>query len=328
MVLLLLGCVLAMTTGAMHINALDTVLAIGYKFLGQPIEALNTIQQSVVFELRLPRVVLAMAVGATLSVCGATLQALFRNPLADPGIIGVSSGAAVGAISAIVLLPGIFSGYGVPVFAFLGGLSTTLIVYRLARSDTGGTSVVVLLLAGVAVSAFAGAIIGYLSYFADDESLRTLSLWQMGSLAKGGSEGVWLGLGLAIVLVWFLTFKAPLLNAFLLGEPEARHLGFNVEREKLGLIVVCALAVGVAVAFTGIIGFVGLVVPHFVRMLVGPNHQFVVPLSGLGGAVLLVLSDVLARLLVRPAELPVGLISALCGAPLFLVLLLQVKRRL
>ncbi|HBX60612.1 MAG TPA: iron ABC transporter permease, partial [Methylophaga sp.] len=266
--------------------------------------------------------------GALLALCGAVTQGLFRNPLADPGIIGVSSGAGLGAAIAIVLLPASLSYLTTPVAAFLGGLITTLLVYRLAQSQNGGTSVLILLLAGVAIAAFSGAIIGFMTYIANDMALRELTLWGMGTLNGANSTSIWLSAMTCLCLLVFYQIQAPALNAFLLGEAEARHLGIHVEKLKLQLIVVTAIGVGIAVSATGIIGFISLVVPHLVRMTMGPDHRLLLPLSALTGAVLLLMADIGARVLLAPAELPVGLVTALIGAPFFAFLLIQQRKRL
>ncbi|MEZ9593183.1 FecCD family ABC transporter permease [Shewanella sp. 10N.261.52.F9] len=283
-------------------------------------------EQLVIDNVRLPRTLLALAVGAVLAQCGAVMQGLFRNPLADPGIIGVSSGAALGAAICIVLFPQ-GGEYMVALSAFITGLATTLIVYRLASSPSG-TSVVLLLLAGVAIAALAGAGIGLLTYMADDMALRDLTLWQLGSIAGAQWHYVILSLIALALVSWQFNRSAKALNALLLGEAEARHLGLDVDKLKLRLIVLCAIGVGISVAATGIIGFIGLVVPHLVRMMVGPDHKQLLPLSAMLGAALLALADIGARSLVAPSELPVGLVTALLGAPFFIVLLLKQRHRL
>jgi iron complex transport system permease protein len=323
--LLLLCTALSLATGAVSVPVGDALWSAFNSLSSADDSRLAPFQQVVVMELRLPRLLLAIAVGAILAQCGAVMQGLFRNPLADPGIIGVSSGAALGAIIAIVLLPKAMGEWAIPVSAFVGGLATTLLVYQLAHSKNG-TSVLVLLLAGVAVSAFAGAAIGSLSYFASDSSLRELSVWQMGSLASASNQNLWLAFITLAVLSLFFYRRAVALDALLLGEAEARHLGVQVEKLKLQMIVLTAIGVGVAVACSGIIGFVGLVVPHLVRLATGPSHQSLLPLSALLGALLLAGSDLAARTLVQPAELPVGLVTALLGAPFFLILLLQQRK--
>ncbi|MGB0662374.1 MAG: FecCD family ABC transporter permease [Pontibacterium sp.] len=323
---LVFSMLLSTVVGPMSLPMFDSLLAVIDGVLGSELSALSQFQQVVVTELRLPRVLLAIAVGGILAQCGAVIQGLFRNPLADPGIIGVSSGAAVGAIVAIVVFPAAWGLWTLPVSAFVGGLATTFLVYRLAQSQ-GGTSILILLLAGVAISALAGSIIGFLSYFADDQSLRSLSVWQMGALTAADPANITLAFVTLALLTFAFMRHAQALNALLLGEAEARHLGIDVERLKRRLVVLAAIGVGVAVSCTGIIGFVGLVVPHLVRLTLGPNHHYLLPLSALLGALLLVLSDLLARVLVQPAELPVGLVTVLIGAPFFLVLLLQQRKQ-
>jgi iron complex transport system permease protein len=282
--------------------------------------------------IRLPRVLLAALAGACLASCGAVMQGLFRNPLADPSLIGVSSGASVGA-SCIIFFGGanlINSGIDLPVIAigaFVGGLLATSIVYRLATS-VSGTSVATMLLAGIAITALSGAITSLFSFFADNEMLRRISLWQMGNL-DGADWLRTLTMGLvAIPLVLLLPREGQALNAMLLGESEARHLGVDVEAMKRRLILLTALGVGVAVAVSGVVAFVGLIVPHLVRLLIGPDHRYLIPGSAILGAVLLVLADTAARTLMSPAELPTGVITALLGAPFFVGLLLQQRTRM
>ncbi len=324
--LLLLGLLTSLVQGAINLPAGNSLLAVLDALIGSRYSTLLDYQQVVVVDLRLPRVLLAVVVGALLAQCGAVMQGLFRNPLADPGIVGVSSGAAVGAILAIAWLVPLLGDWTIPVCAFAGGLVVTLLVYRLAKTHNG-TSVMMLLLAGIAVSAFAGAVIGFISYISNDQVLRDLSLWQMGSLAGGDRFNLAIAYATLLILLVAFQRRAAALNALLLGEPEARHLGIRVERLKIELVVLTAIGVGVAVSCSGIIGFVGLVVPHLVRLTVGPCHHTLLPLSALMGAVLLLYADLVGRLLLQPAELPVGLVTALIGAPFFLVLLLQMRRR-
>lgn len=316
---------LALTMGPMQLASSDSLLLLVDKVFGSQFSQLKTHEQVVVWQLRLPRLLLALLVGALLAQSGAVMQGLFRNPLADPGIIGVSSGAAVGAVLAIVFIGPQFA-LATPVGAFVGGLLTTLLVYRIARTENG-TSVFILLLGGVAIAAFGGAIIGFLSYFSDDSTLRAISLWQMGTLAQADAYGLWLCLTALVLCGAFFQIKSSALNALLLGEAEARHMGINVEGLKLQLIIVTAVAVGIAVANSGIIGFVGLVVPHLVRLTTGPDHRTLLPLAAMAGAVLLLFADTQARLWVAPAELPVGLVTAMLGAPFFMLLLLQQRNQ-
>lgn len=323
--ILAISAVLSLVVGAMDLPALESLSSVIDAVFGSEFSSLETYQKVVVVEIRLPRLVLAILVGAMLAQCGAVMQGLFRNPLADPGVIGVSSGAAVGAIVAIVWLVEPFGLWTLPLSAFMGGLLTTLLVYALAQSSSG-TSVLFLLLAGIAISAFAGSAIGFMSYFSDDQKLRDLSLWQMGSLSSTSSISLWICCLTLVMLMLAFQRHAAALNALLLGESEARHLGIEVERIKFRLIVLTAVGVGISVAFTGVIGFVGLVVPHLVRLTTGPNHRSLLPLSALTGAVLMVFADLVARIVVQPAELPVGLVTALLGAPFFLILLMQQRK--
>ncbi len=288
----------------------------------------------VIQQIRLPRTLLAISVGAILAICGTVMQGLFRNPLADPGIIGVSAGASLGAAVAIVLFGSLAENYPnillfgtVPVFSFLGGAITTVLVYKLG-TGANGTSVTMMLLAGVAIGALAGAGLGLMNYYADDQALRDLSLWTMGSLAGAN----WGGLGLAfttllILLVLFYRYAEPL-NALLLGESEAKHLGIEVQSLKRKLILLTAAGVGVTVALAGMIGFIGLIVPHLGRMLIGPNHKSLLPISMVIGALLLLIADMIARTAVAPLDMPVGIVTALLGAPFFMWLLIKQKGRL
>jgi iron complex transport system permease protein len=315
-----------MAAGALSLPLWDSLLTVIDIALGSKRSALAAYEQAVILELRLPRTLLAVLVGSMLAQCGTAMQGLFRNPLADPGIVGVSSGAAVGAVLAIYFSPAAATWWTVPLTSFAAGFGCSLLIYRLARASLG-TSVLVLLLAGIAISALAGSLIGLISYVADDSRLRDLTLWQMGSLAAADSTRVWLALAVAVVIAVRFQQRAAALNALLLGEAEARHLGIHVEHLKRELIVLVALGVGLAVACAGVIGFIGLIVPHMVRTLNGPDHRSLLPLAGLGGALLLLLADIISRLVIEPAELPVGLVTALLGAPFFIVLLLQQKER-
>ncbi|EOB6643640.1 FecCD family ABC transporter permease [Vibrio fluvialis] len=287
----------------------------------------------VIHEIRFPRTLLCMLVGAILALCGTVMQGLFRNPLAEPGIIGVSAGASFGAALAIVLLGNLnvdarwMNAITLPLCAFLGGALTTIVVYRLGTNKFG-TSVTIMLLAGVAISAVSGAGIGYLNYVADDQMLRDLTLWSMGSFAGANWQSITL-CGITLLgLYFYFTRRAMALNALLLGESEARHLGIPIQRLKRALIVLSAVGVGVTVSAAGMIGFVGLVVPHLGRMLVGPDHRNLLPVSALLGALLLTIADMFARVAAAPAELPIGIVTALVGAPFFLYLLFQQKGKI
>ena len=325
---LLLVFWLALALGSVSLPLGDTLRALLH-LSGIPLQAEGLEQaELIVGQLRLPRAFMELLVGALLALCGVAMQGLFRNPLADPGLIGVSSGAALGAALAIVFggaiggLPTVLGPYLLSLCAFLGGLAVTWLVYRLGRRD-GQASVATMLLAGIALTALASALIGLFSYLADDATLRSLTFWNLGSPNGASYPRLWpLLLVGAVVAVW-LPRRVDALNALLLGESEARHLGFDVERLKTELIFCTALGVGAAVAAAGMIGFIGLVVPHLLRLLVGPDHRRLLPASMLGGAILLLLADLLARLALAPAELPIGIVMALLGAPFFLYLLVR-----
>ncbi|MGJ8670799.1 MAG: FecCD family ABC transporter permease [Oceanococcus sp.] len=280
----------------------------------------------VFLQLRLPRSVLTLLVGAALAVSGAVMQGLFRNALADPSIIGVTSGASLGASLAIAFGGGgvaatALSGLSVITLgAFIGGLLASYLVFGLARR-AGGSAVSTMLLLGIAVTAMAGAVSSGLEYFVDDTMLRRMSLWRMGGLDGANWSRVLLGLALLLPFSLLLLPKATALNILLLGDSEARHLGIAVQRLQRQLIVWVALLVATSVAVAGVIGFVGLVVPHMLRLLLGPDHRRLLPASLLGGACLLLVADALARTLLSPSEIPTGVVTAIIGAPVFVWIL-------
>ena len=326
--LLALALWLSLALGPVSLPLGDTLQAL-LRLFGVPLQGEGVLQAELILgQIRLPRTLLGLAVGAVLALSGVAMQGLFRNPLADPGLIGVSSGAALGAAVAIVggtLLGGLPAGlepYLLSLCAFLGGLGVTALVYRLGRRD-GQTHVATMLLAGIALTALAGAAIGLFTYLADDATLRSLTFWNLGSLNGASYARLWPLLLVTVGVALWLPRRARALNALLLGESEARHLGFDVERLKRELVFCTALGVGAAVAAAGLVGFIGLVVPHLVRLLVGPDHRLLLPASALAGASLLLFADLAARLLLAPAELPIGIVTALLGAPFFLYLLLR-----
>ena len=294
----------------------------------------NPTPEHLVFvNIRLPRLLLGVAAGAGLGLAGALMQGLFRNPLADPGLIGVSSGAALAAASFIVMgnlwfpdLPRALGSWTLVSMAFMGGLVVTFLIYALAQSQ-GGTRMGLMLLAGIAVNALAGAGLGYLSFLATDEQLRNLQFWLLGSLGGARWSAVVL-VGAVVILACGagLTLARPL-NAIALGEAQAVLLGVDVERTKRWAIWVCALAVGAVTATTGMIGFVGLIAPHWVRMVAGPDHRIVLPGSALLGAALVLAADAVARTAVKPAELPLGVLTAFIGVPMFLFMLRHFRGR-
>ncbi|MCA0043966.1 FecCD family ABC transporter permease [Celeribacter litoreus] len=284
---------------------------------------------TIVWDIRMPRVLTAALVGASLAVAGAVMQGLFRNPLADPGLVGVSAGAGLGAVMAIVLgglLPvaayTVVGGYLIPVAAFLGGWVSTLVLYRVATQG-GRTSVATMLLAGIALGAVTGAVTGLLVYKADDNQLRDLTFWSMGSVAGA----TWAKLLAAGPLIALALVTAPLLaralDTLALGEAVAHQMGVDTQRMKRIAILSVAGSVGASVAITGGIGFVGIVVPHLLRLLQGPEHRMLLPNAALLGAVVLLLADMVSRVAVSPAELPIGIVTAMMGGPFFLWILLK-----
>ena len=314
-------------------------------------------QRTVLTVIRLPRVLLGVLIGAALGMAGAAMQGLFRNPLADPGLIGVSSGASLAAVLMIVLgintlgqsdLTGIagagsvanseptggllrqFMGltgyYALSLAAFAGACLTTLLVYQLSK--VGGKAVVAtMLLAGIAINALAGALTGFIISLATDAQLRSITFWGLGSLGGASWEAVLTVAPLLAVPLLLLPRLSKALNAFTLGETEAAYLGMNVRAVKRAVVVLTTLAVGVSVSVSGTIGFIGLVIPHILRLLAGADHRFILPGSALLGAAVLTAADLLSRTVVAPAELPIGIITALLGTPVFLSILLNEKGR-
>ena len=288
----------------------------------------TALQRLVFIEIRAPRVALAGLVGAVLAVSGAALQGLFRNPLADPGLIGVSSGAALGAVAMIVLgsgwLAGLLTAYALPLAAMLGAVLVTLFLWAFA-SRYGRFNIVTILLVGIAVNALAAVGLGAFQYLSDEGQLRTLTFWMLGSFGRANWPTVLpaaLAMAVAAAPLFFATRALDLMQ---LGESEAFHLGVAVKSLKRRVILCAAAAVGAGVALSGIIGFVGLVVPHLVRLLLGASHRWVLPGAALLGAALTVLADLLARTVAAPAEVPVSLVTSALGAPFFLWLIARVR---
>jgi iron complex transport system permease protein len=308
--LALVALLLSVAFGAAHLpirTVLDIVLG-----GGEPTE------RTIVLELRMPRAVLGLVSGGSLAVSGAVFQALLRNPLAEPYVLGISGGAAVGAVAVIVL--GAATGL-VPVGALLGALISVGLVLRIATQTGRGLDTRVLLLAGVIASAFFQAIILVLLTLADVESFRSAVFWMMGSLASATwTDATMLGLYVAPSIVVLLALARPL-NLLATGEETAQHLGLNVQRTKLVAFLVASLLVAASVAVCGVIGFIGLVIPHAIRMIWGVDHRFLLPASFIGGGAFLLLADTGARTVAAPAELPIGVITALIGVPIFVVLL-------
>lgn len=280
--------------------------------------------------IRLPRVLLAVLVGGALATAGVIMQGLFRNPMADPGLLGVSSGSALMVGVAIIFpvsLPAAFLLYEQMIFAVVGSLVVCAVIFLISlRHQHGG--MIQLLLAGIAINALCGAAIGILSYVGDEQQLRQLTLWMMGSLGQAQWPTLLVAASFALPAMIATAWLATTLNLLQLGDEEAHYLGVNVKRKRQLLLLLSSLLVGAAVSVSGVIGFIGLVIPHLIRMTIGADHRWLLPCSTLAGACLLLVADTLARTLVQPAEMPVGLLTSLIGGPYFLWLILRTRRAL
>jgi len=323
--LLAVGIVVSASLGQLAVDARHVV---GVALSGLGIDTAwrpgQEIAEQALQQIRFPRVVMAAAVGGALAVAGATMQAIFANPLAEPGVVGVSAGGALGA--AIALTAGFASGWQVATFAFVGGLAATLLAYGTARSGSR-TEMVTLLLTGIAVNAVAGAGLAFVLFSASTAAREQIIFWQLGSLGGSRWSEVVLVVGVCIVgsaLAWSFGRSYDVLT---LGERTAAHLGVPVERLRMVSVTLVALLSGAAVAFAGIIAFVGLVVPHIIRMAVGPAHRPLIALSLIGGAALMTWADVAARTLVQGADLPIGMLTALLGGPFFFWLVRRTRNR-
>lgn len=300
--------------------------------LGKP--SLNASDHFVLFHIRLPRIVMGILIGSALAVSGTCLQGMFKNPLATPNLIGVTAGASLFAALAIVLgstfrsyLPEFVQYSLIGIMAFLGAIVTMVFVYKISTTRHR-TDVVVMLLAGVAISALAGAVTGFLTYLTDDQQLRDLTFWTLGSL--GGASWPKNGILITVILLAYamLLNQGKALNAMMLGEKDAAHLGIPIETLKKRIIVLTALLVGSCVAFAGAIGFVGLIVPYILRLLFKSNYNIILPLSAVLGSILLLLADTISRTIVQPSEMPIGILTAFLGAPVFIAILIRFKKTL
>jgi iron complex transport system permease protein len=325
--LLIVVMLLAATIGAAGIPLSRLWPALGLGGAADP--ATFARDQLVLWSIRIPRIVIAAMIGALLAMAGTIMQGLFRNPLADPALVGVSSGGAFAAAFTIVMLDTVVApnaaasaAHALPLAAFAGSLITTLLLYRISSRD-GRTSVAMFLLSGLAIAALANAGIGLLIFMADDRQLRDITFWLLGSL--GGAT--WSKAALIAPFLAVAAFAAPFisrgLDVLVLGESEAFHAGIHVERLKMISIVLVSAMTGGAVAICGVIGFIGIVVPHLLRLAIGPGHRNLLPASALFGAALMVFADTFARVLAAPAEIPVGILTATIGAPFFLYILLR-----
>lgn len=318
-VMLLFIAIIAATLGSERIPAADVLRAM---FTGRSNSgALTPTQRAILFDIRLPRILLAATVGASLAAAGASYQALLRNALAEPYLLGISNGAAVGTMLALVFLGA--NEWTRPLMAFAGALAATFVVYQLARGRAGA-SPEKLILAGVIVTTFQSSAIVFITALMDATRIRSFTFWLLGDLSQAASGSLWIAVASTIAGVTWLTFKARPLNLLMLGERDAFDLGVEVERVRLQVFLAASLLVGVSVALGGSVGYVGLVVPHLVRMSTSGDNRLTIPAAALAGASFVVVADTLARTVIAPRELPVGAITALIGAPLFIYLL---KRR-
>ncbi|WP_353722934.1 iron ABC transporter permease [Dyadobacter sp. 676] len=331
---ILLACVVfAACTGALPISVRELSEIIAFK-LGWISETHVGEQKSIVFWIiRLPRVCLAVLIGAALGIAGAALQGLFRNPIADATLIGVTSGASLFAVFVIMLnvkyfgmLNEVAGAYGISFAAFLGAACTTFLVYQLSKV-TGEGGIATLLLCGIAINAFVGAMTGLMTYLADDAQLRNITFWNLGSLGGANWTSVMAVAPFVGVSIIFMPYLSKALNLLVLGESQAASLGVNMTSLKQKVIILATLGVGASVAIAGTIGFVGLVVPHIIRTLFGPDHRTLIIGSALSGAVVLTLADTLSRTIVAPSELPIGILTAMLGTPFFIYILREQKRK-
>lgn len=331
LILLLVGCILLSAgVGAVHLSVGEIVGILRHK-AGDENIAVNPIHAGLFFQIRLPRTFLCVLVGAALSVSGAMMQSLFRNPIVEPGLIGTSAGSALGAALLIVLGKASFfdslSFFGdllLPLCAFAGGLVATLLVYYFSAS-LNKVNVSIMILAGIAINAIAGGATGFLAYIARDPQARSITFWNLGSLSGANWKIVFIvAVSTLLGIVLSLRFAKPL-NALQLGDSEAGYLGVNTERMKISVILINTLLVSVATSMVGVIAFVGLIVPHFLRLLKGSDNRYLIIGSALLGAIVLIAADMLCRVIIAPAEMPIGIVTAFVGAPIFLWLLSRYK---
>ena len=327
----LLALVLAISLVSLSLGPVDIpashVASIVLALLGLDLADFGRTEQLVIEQIRLPRIVVGASVGMALGVAGATMQGLFRNPMADPGIIGVSAGGAVGAVVAIATgMAGLFF-LALPTFAFVGAMAATFLVYGIAAVG-GRFSMATLLLAGVAVNAFLGAVVSaVIILLPDNDALREILFWLAGGLDSRSWEHVRISAPLILGGFAVIVLMARDLNLLMLGDDEARSMGVRVGLARPTLLAAAALATGAAVAVSGTIAFVGLVTPHVIRLVLGPDHRVLVPMSAAGGAVFVILADTVARTIVQPAEFRVGVLTAFVGAPFFILLLIRNKKK-
>ena len=326
LLLILITALVSLSLGPVNIPA-SHVASILLSYFGLDFTDFGRTEQLVIEQIRLPRIVVGASVGMALGVAGATMQGLFRNPMADPGIVGVSAGGAVGAVVAIATgMAGLFF-LALPTFAFVGAIAASFLVYGIAAVG-GRFSMATLLLAGVAVNAFLGAVVtAIIILLPDNEALREILFWLAGGLDSRSWEHVRISTPLIFGATAVIVLMARDLNLLMLGDDEARSMGVRVGLARPMLLAAAALATGAAVAVSGTIAFVGLVTPHILRLVLGPDHRVLIPMSAAGGAVFVIVADTVARTIVQPAEFRVGVLTAFVGAPFFILLLIKNKRQ-
>lgn len=331
---LIIAAAFSMSLGAVKIPLADVMVILGKKIGFFSNREVDMQFEGVMNIVRIPRVLLGLLVGAALGISGTAIQGIFRNPLAEPGLIGISAGASLMAVIIIVLeislltaLSNLLGYYLLAFGAFAGAGIAALIVYQISRTD-GKSNVATMLLAGIAINALAGALTGLITFAADDQQLRNITFWMLGSLGGATWETIMAVFPFIIIPVLLLPRMGKALNAFALGENQAAQLGLRVNVIKRNVVILSTMAVGAAVAVSGIIGFVGLLVPHTIRLLIGVDNKHVLPASAILGALMLTLADMLCRTIIAPVELPIGVITALLGTPLFLYILIKDKKKL
>lgn len=330
-ILLVIVFLFSLTIGAVDIS-ISQVLSIILDPLGISLAEVTQVQQNVFLTIRLPRLVQTVIIGGALGVSGAALQGLFRNPLVEPGLVGISSGAALAAVIFIVFgvhftsqIDPALQAFLLPLCAFSGGLIATIVVYKLSQLY-GKTDIALLILAGVAIIMLTQAFIGLSVFYANENQSRAYTFWTLGDLGGATWQKLMIVSPLVIIPSLVLLGFSRSLNAMAAGEAEAFYMGVNIERMKVMIIICCALAVGTVVSISGTIGFVGLVIPHMIRMSFGADHRLILPASVLGGAILLMVADIFARTVVQPSELPIGIVTAMIGSP-FLIYLIRTAKR-
>lgn len=328
-VLLCVSIILALSTGAVDLSFSDIISYLFHPLGLASNDSVSPVNEGLFLHIRLPRVLLCISVGAALSVSGTLMQALFRNPIVEPGLIGTSSGAAMGAATVFVFgkyldffSDTIIASFILPLAAFVGALISTIAVYSIASSGNR-VNVATMILGGIAVNAITASATGFLSYIARDPQARSITFWSLGTFSGANWQAFYIVFAITLVSVIFAVRYSKQLNAILLGESEATYLGIDIEKLKISVILINTLMVAVATAVVGVIGFIGLVVPHLLRMLNGADNRFLIIASALLGATMLTLTDTVSRIIIAPAELPIGVITAMVGAPVFIWMLIR-----